>query len=68
MKDLNTSIINSIRGVLCSLRQPKVRIIYKHLITFIPDIDKKLYMLKQPAAENFCWNYCSSNANEVIRE
>ena len=32
---------------ICSLRQPKVRIIYQHLITFMPGGNKKLYMLKQ---------------------
>ena len=50
-----TSNINSIRCMLpkeylkelCSLRQPKIRIIYQRLITFMPGSNKKLYILKQ---------------------
>ena len=55
MKDSNTSNINLIRDMLPkeylkklgSLWHQKVRIIYQHLIIFMPGGNKTLYMLKQ---------------------
>ena len=71
MKNSNASNINSIRGMLLKeylkkicdskncggLRQQKVRIIYQHLITFMPGGNKKLYMLKQTCSWNLLLKY-----------